>query len=182
MTQVQAQALQVVRPKVSTRILAEAARLVALSSVLYYLKLYTFPQGGSITLGGMIPVLLFALRRGPRLGIMAGAIFGFVVLYQEPVIYNPVQVLLDYPLAFGALGLAGFFSKYPIVGVGAGIFGRFVAHFFSGVIFFTSFAPPGTPVTVYSAIYNGSYLSVELIVSAAVMFMLLKRRILKIYL
>ena len=182
MTQVQAQALHVVRPKVSTRILAEAALLVALSSVLYYLKLYTFPQGGSITLGGMIPVLMFALRRGPRVGIIAGAIFGFVVLYQEPFIYNPVQVLLDYPLAFGALGLAGFFSKNPIVGVGAGIFGRFVAHFLSGVIFFASFSPPGTPATVYSAIYNGSYLSVELIVSAAVMFMLLKRRILKIYL
>ncbi len=168
--------------KVSTRILAEAALLIALSSVLYLIKPYTLPQGGEVTLGGMIPILLFALRRGIRLGILAGAIFGLVVLYEEPFIFHPVQVLLDYPIAFGALGLAGLLRTHPIAGVAVGILGRFISHFLSGVIFFASNAPAGTPAALYSAIYNGSYLSIEFVISGAVMYVLLKRRILELYL
>lgn len=167
--------------KIPTRILAEAIIMIALSSVLHLIRPFTLPQGGSVTLGAMIPILLFSLRRGARLGILAGAIFGLVVLYQEPFIYHPVQVLLDYPIAFGALGLAGLFRAQPILGVGAGIFGRFVPHFLSGVIFFAMFAPAGTHPALYSAIYNGSYLGVEFITSGVVMYLLLKRRVLEIY-
>lgn len=130
----------------------------------------------------MIPVLFVAVRRGPRVGILAGVAYGLVVLVEEPFIYHPVQFLLDYPLAFGALGLAGFFRKMPLVGVGVGIGGRFISHFISGLVFFATYAPTGMDPAIYSAIYNASYLVPEFIVSAVIMFILEKRKILQLYL
>ncbi len=156
--------------------------MVALSTALYFTRIYTFPQGGSVTLGSMIPILLLGLRRGVKVGVTAGVIYGLIILYLEPFIYHPVQVLLDYPLAFGALGLAGFFKRIPAVGVIAGIFGRFVCHFLSGVIFFASFAPVGVSPLLYSALYNGSYLSVEFVISAIAIYILLKRGVLAVFL
>src|SRR5438128_8206070 len=104
--------------------------MVALSTVLYFTRVFTFPEGGSVTLGSMTPLILLSLRRGARVGVTAGIVYGLVILYLEPFIYNPVQVLLDYPIAFGALGISGLLRNRPITGTGLGIFGRFVAHFF----------------------------------------------------
>ena len=67
------------------------------------------PQGGSFGLE-MLPILFIAVRRGVLPGLVAGALFGLLQLAGvagTPYIYHPVQALLDYPLAFGALGLAG---------------------------------------------------------------------------
>ncbi len=164
------------------RLLAEAVVMIALSSVLHIIRIYTLPEGGSVTLGSMIPILLLSLRRGLKVGATAGAVLGLVVLYEEPFIYNPIQVLLDYPIAFGALGLAGLLKREPIAGVGLGVLGRFFAHFLSGIVFFASFAPAGINPALYSAIYNGSYLGIEFGISAGMMYLLMKRRILEIYL
>ena len=166
--------------RMDVRVIAEVAVMVALASVLYAVKVFTLPQGGSITLGSMVPILLVAFRRGPKVGILAGFIFSLVVLYLEPFVYNPVQFLLDYPLAFGSLGLAGFFRAKPVVGVGVGIGGRFVCHFFSGLIFFASYAPSGESPAVYSALYNASYLIPEFFISAAIIYALWKRNILTV--
>jgi thiamine transporter len=105
-----------------------------------------------------------------------------VQLFVEPYIYHPAQVLLDYPIAFGALGLAGFFTNYALIGVAVAIFGRFISHLLSGVIFFAEYAPAGMSPVVYSAIYNGSYLIGEFIVSAVLTYIIIKRGLLKIYL
>lgn len=170
--------------KLTTRILSEAVVLVALAGALNFIKIYTLPQGGSITAGAMVPICWFALRRGLRWGIFAGVVFSFVVMLNPVDLYvvHPVQLLLDYPIAFGALGLAGAFRKYPLVGVGVAMLGRFISHFVSGVVFFSMFAPPGMSPFLYSAIYNGSYLTGEFIVTAVIMFLLVKRRALDLYL
>jgi len=97
-------------------------------------------------------------------------------------IIDPVQALLDYPLAFAALGLAGVFKKHPLLGVAVGVCGRFLAHFVSGVVFFAVYAPAGMHPVVYSAIYNGSYLLLEFIISVVIMYIVAKRRLLEIYL
>jgi len=97
-------------------------------------------------------------------------------------IVDPVQALLDYPIAFAALGLAGMFRRYPLIGVGVGMFGRFLAHLASGVWFFSEYAPVGTHPMIYSAIYNGSYLLIEFIVSAVLIYIIVKKRLLEIYL
>ena len=127
----------------------------------------------------MIPILVFSLRRGALLGTLAGGMFGFIVLFQEPFIFHPIQVFLDYPLAFGLLGVAGLFKSNPIVGVGVAILGRFFAHYLSGIIFFTQFAPEGIDPYLYSALYNGSYLSAEFIISGVLIYALFRRGILE---
>jgi thiamine transporter len=158
------------------------ATAVALAYALSLIVPFRLPQGGSITVVSMVPIMWFALRRGQKMGVLEGIVYGFVRTLRQPFIVHPVQFLLDYPFAFGALGLAGLFKKYPIVGVAVGTAGRFVCHFLSGVIFFWMYAPPEMNPAVYSAIYNGSYLAVELVFSAIVMYVLARRGVIDMYL
>jgi len=163
------------------RVLAETAVAVALAGALNLVRIFTLPQGGSVTLASMVPIFLLALRRGWKIGVVGGVILGLVVLIEEPFVVHPVQLLLDYPIAFGALGLAGFFHRQPVVGVGVGMMGRFAAHFVSGVVFFASYAGDLDPYT-YSAIYNASYLVPEFVVSAVVIWLLVRAKALEMYL
>jgi thiamine transporter len=168
------------------RILTETIIMVALSGALYLIKIFTLPQGGSITLGSMVPIFLLALRRGPRIGIIGGVAFGLVALVEDvysgvEVIFYPAQVILDYPLAFGLLGLSGFFRKIPVLGVGVGIAARFCSHFVYGVLFFASYAPAGVSPFVYSAVYNAGFLIPEFIITAGLMIVLVRVRALELY-
>ena len=96
----------------STKILAEIIVFVAMAGALALVShsFFVMPQGGTINLG-MVPIFWLALRRGPKIGIFAGAVLGVVDLAIEPFVVNPAQFILDYPLAFACLGLAGFFRK-----------------------------------------------------------------------
>ena len=168
--------------KIQTKIFAESVACIALSAALYLITLFPLPQGGRVTAGSMIPILWLALRRGPKTGVIAGIVLGLIVLVIEPFVFHPVQVFLDYPLAFGVLGLAGLFRKIPLAGVGFGMIGRFIFHFLSGIVFFASYAPPGMNPVLYSALYNGSYMLVEFIVSAVIIYILIRRKLLEIFL
>ncbi len=169
--------------KFQTKVFAEAIVFIALSAALNSIKLYQLPYGGSVTLAGMVPVLWLSLRRGVVVGTYAGVVLGLVVMIIEPYLYQPAQVLLDYPLAFGALGLAGFFKKRPVIGVGVGMLGRFISHFISGVFFFYMYAKDwGMDPVTYSVAYNGSYLLPEFIVSAVIIYILSKKKLLDFYL
>ena len=169
---------------VSTKIITEAVDVIALTFVLKDLlpPIFHLPYGGSITVAGMVPLLWFALRRGVRWGTLAGVLYGLVHVALGGYVLNPVQALLDYPLAFGALGVAGFFKKYPMMGVGSGIAGRFVFHFVSGVAYFWMYAPEWMNPVVYSALYNGGYLIGEFLISAIVIDIIVRRGLLEIYL
>ena len=166
--------------KLDTRTLAEIPIIVALSLVLNFIKVFQMPQGGSITLGSMVPVLLISLRRGPKVGVFTGVVFGFAQMLLDGWFYSPVGMFLDYPLAFGALGLAGIFKKTPLLGVAVSLTARFLSHFLSGVIFFYMYAPPGMDPMVYSAVYNGSYMLPELIISGIIVYLLIQRDVLNI--
>ena len=109
--------------KFTTKILINVSLMIAFATILNYLKIYHLPQGGAVTLGGMIPLLLISFRYGAGVGLFAGFIFGLINILQDPFILHPVQVLFDYPLPFMAMGLAGFFSE---------IFGS--SNFFCGEI------------------------------------------------
>ena len=167
-----------------TRVLAEGAVIVALTIVLrdFLPPIYRLPQGGSVSAAGMVPLIWFALRRGPRAGIEAGTVYGLVNMTLGGYIVDPVQALLDYPIAFAALGLAGLIRKYPLLGVAFGIGGRFLAHFISGGWFFWMYAPQGVSPFVYSAVYNGGYMIIELAISLVIIYIIQKRRLLEIYL
>ncbi len=157
--------------------------LVALAGALSLVShaFFSLPQGGSINLG-MVPIFWLALRRGWTIGIFAGAVFGMVDLVIEPFIVHPAQFILDYPLAFAFLGLAGFFQRWPVVGVIVGGTGRFISHFVSGVIYFATSAPEGMSPIVYSAFYNGAYMVPSVIISAIVIGILQRSKAINIYL
>ena len=163
------------------KVLAETAIFVALATALSLIVVYTMPQGGSITAASMVPILWLALRRGPKVGVAAGVLYGLIQLTILPYVVDPVQLLLDYPLAFGVLGLAGLFQKYPVAGAAVGISGRFVMHFVAGVVYWAPIEAPTWNPFVYSAVYNGSYLLPELVISGFVLYLLQKSKVLKAY-
>ena len=159
-----------------TRVLTEAAIAVALAFVLGFVTIFKMPFGGSISLE-MIPLILLALRQGPVVGTVTGAAYGLLNLAAFPFVVHPVQVLLDYPLAFGALGLAGFFPptvRGAILGTVVAVLARFLCHFVSGVAFFTSTFPEGWNPLLYSAVYNAAYLVPSLIIALVAVVVLLR--------
>ena len=134
------------KKKMGTKQLVFCAMGVALAMVTSMLKVYSFPFGGSITLFSMLFICFVGYVYGPATGILTGAAYGVLQFIIEPYIYFPLQVLVDYPLAFGALGLSGVFaeSKHGLVkGYLFGVFGRYVFAVISGWIFFGEYAWDG---------------------------------------
>lgn len=156
----------------NVRMLVEGGILIGLAYIMDMVRLFEMPQGGSITLGSMIPILIFAIRWGAKPGVMAGLVFGTMQFLLGPKFsFHPVSILFDYSVAWACLGIAGAFrGSLPkmMTGVALGIFGRFVCHVISGVTIWSSYAPEGTNALVYSIGYNGTYLGVEAIIAMAV--------------
>jgi thiamine transporter len=157
------------RTPLRTRLVVEGGLVIALSVVLSFVTIWQMPQGGSVSLA-MLPVLVYAFRRGLVPGLMAGALYGVIDALLKPYVVHPVQFLLDYPVAFGALGLAGIFSALWVSEVRSGragrgvaialvpgvllaALGRYVAHVASGVVYFAEYAGD-SPVLAYSLAYN----------------------------
>ena len=163
--------------KFTTKILINVSLMIALAIILHSLKIYHLPQGGSVTLGGMIPLLLISFRYGAGVGIFAGFIFGLITILQDPFILHPVQVLFDYPLPFMAMGLAGFFSEKIFLGVVISFAARFFCHFISGVIFFASYAPEGMSAINYSLITNATYIIPEMLICCLILKILPIKRL-----
>ncbi|NSB11910.1 energy-coupled thiamine transporter ThiT [Clostridium beijerinckii] len=163
--------------KFTPELIARIGIALALATILKMLRLYHFPQGGSITLGSMIPVLLIAFIYGPEVGCLTGFLYGVITLILDPYILHPVQVLFDYPLPFTALGLAGFFKKRRLVGVSIAILVRFLCHLISGIVFFGSFAPEGMSPLVYSLLVNGPMIGIEGIICLVILAVLPIERI-----
>ena len=170
----------------STRILAEIIVFVSLAGALALIShsFFSLPEGGSINIG-MLPIFWLSMRRGPKIGIFAGAVLGIVDLAIEPFVVHPAQFILDYPLAFACLGLAGFFKKYrtvgPAFGVVVGGLGRFLCHFTSGVIYFPMYAPEGMSPILYSAVYNATYMIPSIIICVILIIALQKSKALRSY-
>ena len=145
--------------KISAKQLAFAAVALALATVCSNIRLFRLPMGGAITLFSMLFVTLIGYWYGSAVGLMAGVAYGLLQMIFDTYVVSLPQVLLDYPLAFGALGLSGFFSEKKnglIIGYLVAITGRFLFSVLSGVVFFGMYAPEGMSPLVYSAVYNGS--------------------------
>jgi thiamine transporter len=163
------------------QVLAEIAIFTALAVVLTIIPpIFEMPQGGSITLV-MIPSIWLALRRGLKVGIATGILYGVMHLMIKPYTISLFQVLFDYPLAFGVLGLAALFSSKPVLGSSIATAGRFLMHFIAGAVWWAPIYASGANPIVYSTIYNGAYLLPELVISGVMLYLLQKNRILKAY-
>lgn len=149
----------------TTRQLVFSSAAMALAVVASMLKVFELPMGGSVTLFSMLFLVLIGYWYGPKAGLMTGFAYGLLQFVLDPVFYSVPQMIVDYPLAFGALGLSGFFSdkKYGLqIGYIAGILGRFVFAFLSGLLFFAAYAEGyHMSAPLYSLCYNGSYIAAE---------------------
>ena len=157
-----------------TRILVECALMIAIGTVLSNIKFFTMPNGGSITLLSMLPFVLVSFRHGAKWGLFTGfvnsclqMIMGFYPPPASTFLYFLGEVLLDYVLAFMALGLAELFArpfKNRTVGVAVGTFAagflRFMCSFLSGVLVWGNLSD-GLAAWTYSLTYNGSYMLPE---------------------
>ncbi|RGC78401.1 energy-coupled thiamine transporter ThiT [Faecalimonas umbilicata] len=152
------------KKKIGTKQLVVCAMAVALAMVTSMLKIYSFPFGGSVTLFSMLFICFVGYLYGPATGMLTGAAYGVLQLLIEPYIYFPLQVLVDYPLAFGALGLSGCFSKSKhglVKGYLFGVLARYVFAVISGWLFFGEYAWDGWAALPYSLVYNGCYIFAE---------------------
>ena len=160
------------KKKGGTKQLVFCAMAMALAMVTSMLKVYEFPFGGSVTLFSMLFICLIGYLYGPATGIMTGMAYGVLQFLVGPYILSPAQVLVDYPLAFGALGLSGFFCNAKgglVKGYIAGIIGRWVFAVISGWIFFGEYAWEGWGALPYSMAYNACYIFAEGIVTVIIL-------------
>lgn len=156
--------------RMTTKQLVFSSAAMALGMVTSMIKLFDLPMGGSVTLLSMLFVVLIAYWYGPYVGVVTGIAYGLLQFIIEPIFYTVPQMLVDYPLAFGALGLAGFFYKKKhglVIGYMVGILGRYFFTFLSGVIFFAAYAGDMN-VVAYSLAYNGSYIMTEAIITLVI--------------
>ena len=156
------------------RALCEGAILLALALVLNMISKPLFanlPQGGSVSLA-MFPLLLVAHRWGLGYGLLTGFCYGLLdMLLDGGYAWGWQSILLDYLVAYTALGLGGFFKGkawgiFPCVAIGS--LARFAVHYISGVTLYRIIEPTGiegleglgvfTNPHVYSIVYNGVYM------------------------
>ena len=139
--------------------LAYAALSIALAFVLSYVQLFRMPNSGSVTLASMLPLMLFSAAYGVGPGLLAGAAYGLLQYVQGGWFVHPIQFLLDYPLAFALIGLAGVYKLLPkdwskwslYAAMVLGALGRCISATLAGILYWDT-APWA------SLVYNGAYL------------------------
>ena len=153
-----------------SRSLSMGAMCVAIAFVLSCIRLYRMPQGGSITPASMLPLILFMVACGPLKGFVVGCVFGLLKLLADPYIIHPIQLLMDYPLAYGAMILSCLALLIPIkdqwrlpIAVLLACIARWFMSVLSGVIFFAESAGEQNAL-VYSMVYNASYMAPDALV------------------
>ena len=149
-----------------TKSIAYAAVCIAMSFALSYLRVVKMPQGGSITIASLLPLMIYSYMFGTKKGVFAGMIYGLLQAVQDPYIIHPAQFFLDYPIAFACIGLAGAFARVKALdnipqlqfALGAVVAGlaRFLMHYLSGVFAFGAFAGEQSPY-LYSFVYQAGY-------------------------
>lgn len=162
------------RHRWSARELSYAAMCIAIAFVLSCIKLFQMPQGGAVTPASMLPLILFMVSFGPARGAVVGCAYGLLQMVESAYVIHPVQLLLDYPLAFAAMAAACLALLLPKkaerfrlpLAVVLAYAARLLVSTLSGAIFFAEYAG-GQNVWVYSLAYNASYLGVEAAIACA---------------
>ena len=172
------------RSHLRVRALTEGAIMLALAVVLNYLSGIIFaslPQGGSVTLA-MFPLLFYVHRWGMGKGLLVCFAYGTLdMLLGKGYAWGWQSILLDYLVAYTALGLGGLFRGkswgiFPCITVGC--LARFLVHHISGVTLYRIIEPTGiegleflgvfSNPHLYSLVYNGVYMVPNTIIALAI--------------
>ena len=166
--------------------MAEIAIFASIGFILDLLaSLYSgfFVNGGSISFA-MIAVVIISYRRGCLAGVCCGLIMGLLDLtdgfytYAETWYESILQIGMDYIFTYMAIGIVALakplikrFNYVLVITVSTVIGGllKFILHFLSGILYWPEF--PGQPIlerSVYSLVYNGSYMLPSIIISAII--------------
>lgn len=157
--------------RMSTKQLVFCAMAMALAFVTSYIKVFSLPWGGSVTLCSMLFIVLVANWYGVKTGVLVGLAYGILQFIQEPFVLSFFQVCCDYILAFAALGIAGFFAKRShglIKGYVAAVLGRGAFHALGGYLYWMDYMPDNFPkslTSIYPIAYNYSYLLAEAVLT-----------------
>ena len=172
----------------------EGAIIAGVCVALSFIPINTANAAFDLSLG-LIPLLVYSLRRGALPGMAVGLIWGLllIVLGKAYILAIP-QVLLEYPIAFAFGGLGGIFSGrlqkrgaifsdrlqnrsavltvifVALVSAGA----RWFFHFWAGVIFWGSYAPEGMNPYLYSFLFNGASAAANGIMLSVLLIVLLR--------
>lgn len=178
-------------------VLTEGALITALAMVLSFVPHSTGASSVEFVYG-LIPMAIFALRRGLKAGMMAGLVWGLLDLvlrgFSSGGFLNPLQGFIEYPLAFAVIGLIGLGSNkvkqtikdgknaigWIILYSTIGFFAKYFLHFIAGIVYWGMYAPKGMNPVIYSLVINGgSFLGnmVMMIVLTIVLYQIFKRLI-----
>ena len=174
--------------KWTAKMIAFGALSIALSFVLSCFRLYRMPTGGSVTPGSMLPLMLFSVAFGVAPGMAAGLVYGVLQYLQGGWWLNVWQFLLDYLLAFAAIGLAGIAhkksDKWLYLSIPAAALGRAVCAILAGLMWAADSLAQGWPLEIggatysssllYSIVYNGVYLIPETVICLLLAFLIAK--------
>lgn len=198
-----------------TKVLATSAMMVALAAILSVFPKFNgiWPNGGSITVCSMLPIVLVSYLYGYKYGFMASGTFALIQIFSDlrgiagmDITTTVLVILIDYVIAFLVLGFGGIFkgkfsncSKELCLGSIFALTLRFISHFVSGCLLYSSYAEwfftqdnftlgntifsalgNGTPLYVlYSFMYNGSFMIPEIIITSVVAYILGKQDFIK---
>lgn len=179
--------------KWTAKTLSFAALSIALSFVLSCFRLYRMPTGGSVTPGSMLPLMLFSAAFGMGPGLAAGLVYGVLQYFQGGWWLNVWQFLLDYLLAFAAIGLAGIAhnksEKWLYIGIPVAAVGRAVCAILAGLMWAADSLAQGYALEIgsttysssllYSIVYNGVYLVPETVI-CLLLALLIARPVMKV--
>ena len=177
----------------TSKMVAYGALAMAASFVLSCVRLYRMPTGGSVTLGSMLPLMLFSAAYGVVPGIVAGLAYGGLQVLQGAWFLNVWQFIFDYFLAFAALGLAGIAKDRPkkwlYFSIPLAALGRAVSAIIAGLMWAAATVAGGdalmigktvyTSTLLYSAVYNGAYLIPDTVI-CLILAAMVGKRLLKI--
>ena len=178
----------------NAKVLAFAAISIGLSFALSFVKVFSMPYGGAITIASMVPLIIYSYMFGFKEGLFAGLIYGLLQFIAGPYFLTPIQFMLDYLLAFTSIAMAGLVGIYikdtrkslPI-GTGAVYVVRLIVHILAGYVFYSSIdsRSPDIPIGgatvdmsgfVYSFLYNATYLIPDMIIAIIVIILLVSQK------
>ena len=174
--------------------LTRMAIMIALACALSFFKIIELANGGSVTLGSMVPIILISYITDFKKAILTSVVYSLTQMLFTGIMVPPTQnftyylmvIMLDYVIAFSVLGLAGPLTRKiknvtlkMITGAIIAVFFRFICHFWSGVLIWGVYAPEGQSAYLYSLVYNSSYMILELVITVVIIGLLSKVKFLK---